>query len=146
MRRGRPKWVAAVVLQVTSLLIAYVLERHLLGPLRSQPSPGDLTGVVWLQAVAWVLVAAFSLVVAWAVLLRARGDLTTSILVTVIGLCAWATTPLAYTAGVGDAIPNWLLDATNGPIGFVQVAAAWTFTVGVFGILLAVRDRRHGVA
>ena len=144
MHQGRSKWVAAVALQVTSLLIAYVLERHVLGPLRSQPSPGDLTGVVWLQAVAWVPVAASSLVAAWAVLVRARGDLTTSILVTVIGLCAWAITPLAFTAGVGDFIPAWLFYLANGEIGFVPVAAVWSLTVGVFGIVLAVRDRGHG--
>jgi len=146
MRQGRRKWVAGLILQLASLSIAYVLERHVVGPLRSQPSHGDLTGVVWLQAVSWLLLATCGLALAYAVLNRARGDLTTSLPVAVIGLCVWAITPLAYTAGVGDIIPNWLLHATSGEIGFVPVTAAWSFTVGVVGVAIALlRDRGSGL-
>lgn len=142
MGRDRRKPVASLILELVLLVTAYVLERDLFGPLRSQPVPGDLVGIIWLQAAAWILIAACSLLFAYSVLVRARGDLGTSILVGVVGLFAWAITPLAYTPGVGDLIPSWLLRATSGVIGFVPVVAAWSLTVGGFGVVVALSARR----
>lgn len=142
MGQDRRRPVASLILELVLFGVAYVLERSLSGPLRSQPLPGELVGFVWLQAAAWILIAACSLLFAYAVLVRARGDLGTSLLVGVVGLFAWATTPLAYTPGVGDLIPSWLLRATSGAIGFVPVVAAWSVTVGGFGLVIALSGRR----
>jgi len=143
--QDRRRHVTSLILELVLLVIAYALERHLLGPLRSQPSPGAGVGFAWLEGGAWVLVAAGSLLLADAVLVRARGDLGTSLLVGLVGLVAWAITPLAYTGGVAELIPNWLLNAASGEIGFVRVAAAWSLTVGIAGVVIALSARRgHG--
>lgn len=146
MLQLRRKFVGILILELVIFLIAYVVDRSLGVLLKSQTVPEGPVGLIWLEAAAWILLAACNLLFAYAVLVRARGDLEASILVGIVGLFTLAIPPLAYTPGIGDLIPNWLLRVASGTIGLVPVVSAWALTVGVVGIAIALSARRGNSA
>lgn len=137
------KRVVVAVATGAIFVVGYLLEWHVIAPARQALTDAasqanarsfqtDLP--LWLTALGWLLMAGLLAFLAWLLFGRNEGDRVAAGLVVLIGLAVWLVVPLSYassTAPVMAFVPNHVLEAFTGPVGYVSSTSAFVIVQGV---------------
>ncbi|MFI5042475.1 MAG: hypothetical protein ACHQNA_11630 [Acidimicrobiales bacterium] len=127
-----------------TFVVGYLLDWQVVAPARKNMAETfQFSGwEMWGTAVGWLVMAGLVVGLAWLLFVWVAGDRVAAAIVAVIGLAVWAVVPLSYspsTAPMVAFLPNSVLEAFTGPVGYDSATGGFVFVLGVTALVRARR-------